>query len=529
MNLISNSNTYMKKIGFLFSIYALLFASCQDFDYGDLPKPIDEEALNHASLVLGVKIDPNQDWNTVGSGKVTITANADLDDIVKVQILTESPFYNVDARVLTEAEVTNGQSVTLIYNAPNTYTQLIAACVNREGKYYIQAFEVGASEVSFTPSAETRAVETEKFPDLTNVKLNYHHSTLSYNAKRTILANAAAESGDAKLQQWVNNANLTPWQGRKWENERLWGAKATGEMQLSNGWKWVNNTIVREIAPINPNEAATLKTIFNNYLGRAKNGAFKVQDNMANLRNSDIVNINHNTLCSTGTAPITVIPVQMPSSEASMCVLYYYYYDPKNIPAGMTEDEYLKELPKFKALQLDYTLAATGLAKGSDEFFNKHEYLLPYYGNPNKLINMEGKGYPMCETDGKLYRIRNGEQYKNNNTKEDYYMTYLGKDGNMDGKLAAKYDDGADNIANQLWQIFNTPDGTVLLYNVGAKAYLCPEGEYATIMSSDVEKTKADSYRMTIEDGVWRFWRANSSNAYCLGTDINSVYLQTRP
>ena len=522
----------MKKINLILSIGALLLAACQDFDYGDLPQSIDEEALNHAALVLGVKIDPNQDWNTINSGKVSITADADMDDIVKVQILTESPFYNVDARVLTETEVTNGQSVTLTYNAPNTYTQLIAACVNSKGKYYIQAFEVGTSEVSFVKNEGTRAVATDKFPDLTNVKLNYHYSTPSYNARRTMLADEAAKTGDATLQQWVKNANLTPWQGRKWENERLWGAKASGEINLSNGWKWINNTIVREISPIDEKEASTLKTIFNNYLGRAKMGAYKVQDNMENLRKSDIVNINHNNLCSTGDAPITVIPVQMPSTEANKCVLYYYYYDPKNIPAGFTEEEYLKELPKFKALQLDYTQQAAGISSGSDEFFNKLEYLLPYYGDPNKLINMEEKGYSMCKTDGKLYRIRNGQQLKN----ESYYITYLGKNGGMDNKLATKYGDNADNISNQLWQIFRTPDGKVLLYNVGGKVYLCPEGEYTTIMSSDVEKNKADLYVISQEGDYYRIWRSNSWNAgkgsysYCLGTDLtvkNSLRVST--
>ena len=132
----------MKKISLILSISAFMLAACQDFDYGDMPVEtnLDEEALQNAALALGVKIDTSHDWSTVENGSVTVTADADIEDIVKVQILTESPFFNADAYVLTEAEVTNGQTVTLKYDAPKTYSRLIAACVNSKGNYYIKGF-----------------------------------------------------------------------------------------------------------------------------------------------------------------------------------------------------------------------------------------------------------------------------------------------------------------------------------------------------------------------------------------------------
>ena len=58
-------------------------------------------------------IDPGHTWNSINQGTVTVTADADLDDIVKVQILTESPFFNEDAKVLNEANATKGQTVIL--------------------------------------------------------------------------------------------------------------------------------------------------------------------------------------------------------------------------------------------------------------------------------------------------------------------------------------------------------------------------------------------------------------------------------
>ncbi len=139
----------MKRISNWAIIALLAFSSCaKDFNSYD-PS---EEIKNNAENVFGI-IDPNQDWRTVTSGTVTITANADLDDIAKVQILTESPFFNDQAKILAEAEVTAGQTVTLNYDAPRSNSRLIAACVDSNGKYYIKGFNMEDKAVSFSSSA----------------------------------------------------------------------------------------------------------------------------------------------------------------------------------------------------------------------------------------------------------------------------------------------------------------------------------------------------------------------------------------
>ena len=123
----------MKK-QFIFTLIATAaFASCNKFDLNYDQTALDNQdtkAINeNATKVIG-NIDPEQDWNSINSNTVTVTANANLADIVKVQILTESPFLNPEAKVLSEKAATNGQTVTLSYDAPNAYSQLIAACVN---------------------------------------------------------------------------------------------------------------------------------------------------------------------------------------------------------------------------------------------------------------------------------------------------------------------------------------------------------------------------------------------------------------
>ena len=132
-----------------------------------------QEVKENAAKIFG-EIDPKQDWNSINSGAVSITANADLDDIVKVQILTEAPFLNNDAKVLAEATAKKGATIPLKYDAPNAYKQLVAACVDSKGVYYIQVFNVGETSVSFaqtTKASSPRRALANEAPDFTSLKL----------------------------------------------------------------------------------------------------------------------------------------------------------------------------------------------------------------------------------------------------------------------------------------------------------------------------------------------------------------------
>ena len=330
----------MKKISLILSISAFMLVGCQDFDYGDLPVEtnLDEKALQNAALALGVKIDTSHDWSTVENGSVTVTADADIEDIVKVQILTESPFFNADARVLTEAEVTNGQTVTLTYDAPKTYTRLIAACVSSKGEYYIKGFNTTDSEVSFMNSASTRAVgETRaaaNLPNIDEIELKYSDSFQSFNARRAL----------------SDNTTFSKWQGKNWEKERMWLPSGPAS---SNGWTIERNTIYSAAPALSDEDKATLVDIFNSLLYRDDKSGYKgKRDNLSLIREGKAVKFFNNHMVSNGLAGITLIPVQMASTEAYMCDIYYYYYKQENVPSGTSEADYIKSLPKYKAVDL---------------------------------------------------------------------------------------------------------------------------------------------------------------------------------
>ena len=104
----------MNKFSYFAILGTLTLVSCSDLDIDSQMSQVTKE---NAENLFGL-IDPNQDWSNVSSGTVSVTANASLNNIAKVQILTESPFFNDQAKVLAEADATKGQTVTLNYDAP---------------------------------------------------------------------------------------------------------------------------------------------------------------------------------------------------------------------------------------------------------------------------------------------------------------------------------------------------------------------------------------------------------------------------
>jgi len=474
----------MKKIFLLTTISALALTSCtHDFgDYdGSINKPSKEEINKNIAEIFG-SIDPNQDWHMFSEGSITIFADAPLDNIAKVQVLTESPFFNDNARVLSEAKANKGDEVTLTFDAPYDLTRLIAACVDDNGKYYIQGFNIGDKTVTFMSStAGTRgAAFTIAGTELPNISLDFSNSFRSYNAERTLSGNST-------------------WKGKNWENDRLWQPTGSGS---SNGWTISNSTIYKIAKPLSEQEAKTLQDIFDASLGRYEEN--KPKNNLQLINESSRVRLYGNHLVSTGDAPITLSPIQAASTEAYWCDIYYYYYRTEDIPSGTSEADYIKTLPKFKAIDVNDVRqgikAETGIAnnKPDTKFLRQYEYLLPFYGNASEFTpqpsTLKTYGYT---TDGKFYRIYNYSQ--NADKKIPYANHYITYDANHDKSLKDEYTN-PDDIKYQLFQIFTNTDGTILLYNIGSQKFLWwDNGNY--IEFKDIEEKSLKNYSFNLTDG----------------------------
>lgn len=127
------------------------------------------------------------------------------------------------------------------------------------------------------------------------------------------------------------------------------------------------------------------------------------------------------------------------------------------------------------------------------------------------------------QTDGKVYRFRNGQQWKGN----DYYLSYFDSNTADDGKarVALFAEKGETGYENQLWQIFTDEEtGLSYLYNIGLKRFLLHEEatvkDYLTSFSaSDVLAGGETPLVIDVQNNC--ILRTNSKSQG-LGTDLNN-------
>ena len=359
----------MKKIVLSAIAIAFTLCGCTSHDEGNVNEYNNALIKENAQKVFG-NIDAAQDWNSIKQGSVTITADANLDNIEKVQILTESPFGNKDAAILNEAKVEKGQKVTLVYDAPNVYDKLFAACVSSEGKYFVKVFNIGESSVSFKSTATARMTRSgEGYPSLASIVLGT--PTPSFNAQRAIQSQAS-EDHTVLINDNVGGGNYRAydlWADGSWANEKMFAVTSTPD----NGWTFENGTIWKTVD--DDVYITTVKEIVNEFL--SKTGAIHTTNNKSNnwetiVESTPYFVLNKNYLIATG-EPVTITPIQMNTTEGKFNTVYYYYFDPK-VTKDMTAEEeanYIKALPKYKAIN--------GLE--SKDFKREKQYLLPYYGD----------------------------------------------------------------------------------------------------------------------------------------------------
>ena len=245
----------MKKLFILTILGSLALSSCSNFDIDGAQA---QQIKENAEEVFGI-IDPNHNWDMTTTGSITITADAPLDDIVKIQILNESPFGNEDAVVLNEANTKKGDVVTLSYDAEKISTQLVAACVSSKGSYYIRLFNIGDESVNFSSnSAKTRTRATTTYPNPSSIILGA--PIKSFNALRAE-ASKGSQYGTLKVgdnpQSGGTSRYYNCWSDGTWANDRLWSVNS-----VSDGtWTLKNGTIYKAADPISSEEENTLNQL----------------------------------------------------------------------------------------------------------------------------------------------------------------------------------------------------------------------------------------------------------------------------
>ena len=145
------STLFLAFAGIVFACGTVALTSCKhDMDDYLKPYPVtDEERVEYAQKVLGVTLDPEQDWVLTSEYSVTLMANARLNNISKVAVLDGNPYAGSSA-ILAYASASTDEEVRITFRAPSTAEVLYAACMTNDGKCIARAFVPGQDEkVSF--------------------------------------------------------------------------------------------------------------------------------------------------------------------------------------------------------------------------------------------------------------------------------------------------------------------------------------------------------------------------------------------
>lgn len=344
----------MKKIVLCSIMGVLVLSSCQKSDLYHGPQqpentntPQDNKAK--AESVLGFEIPADQDWCLTDNGQVTLNVDA---TVKKVQLLVydtevvdDVPDYvtKTGLSMLNQAETNGRSSITMTYDAPKSKLALYAAFITDE-HFYLQKVE--GNTVTFQPgTARTRG----------------QHGTRGVSLPSTVPTITKAVESYASQRGW-NSGELL------YEYDNYASFKMISD-DYSKDFKDGFNVYVTSLLP---------------------NGRKDAYGNPINNLVSYRTGLGYVDVYGTTKAnePVIITPVykyDQPTKwgyEVYMSELYYYYYKEENIPSGTSETDYIKSLPKYKALNFSDCFGKTedGVIK------NHGSYALIYYGDGAPII-----------------------------------------------------------------------------------------------------------------------------------------------
>ena len=454
---IKNHICKMKKVLICAAWMALMFTSCsKDIDFSAQST---NEQTKHAESVFGVQFASNHTWSSTTTGDVVIKANS---SVKKVQVLVITQGVREDGdtytvmSVLNETELNGKTQVTLRYDAPSNNIGLYVAFIS-DDNYAVRKIEGN------TVSLETAAQNI---------------------ARRGPLEDGLVlPTGEYKLTAAIPS----------YANERGW---VPGELLYEMSEESYQQMKMTPVAYDKQTLEDLQKLVISYFPQKGDNLKFVKESEFYNEKSYPI---------STGYEPIIVSPFYKQDGsdgkkgsdwgcEVYNSDLYYYYFKEEEL--GSDPVEYIKSLPKYKAIPFNqyYT------NKHEDDILEKrYSYALIYWGDGIPTIGETvgtfnfPKGYKIgfmvrSKTDyqenGK--GGKNGEFYLDgrlNDHINTYGMLVNSKINNgeprgawlvIDNHLVMCFETGADKDYNEILMeveggvegiiSFPEPDGNVFTY-----------------------------------------------------------------
>lgn len=310
----------------------LMLTSCHKEDFEQ--QPTEAEAVTIAEEVLGFDLNPDQDWNMTQSGSIDVTSNAGIN-ANEVLILDGIPYAGKQAKILGQATVEEGQTVTVNYVAPKSVKSIYVACRNAEKKYRYVYVEAGTKSVSFAPTT-TRAMAPRRDGASVSVAAegtNTFNSELALSWAGVVAAEATGTDG---YTYFSFMGDFVPWKNSGWTD------------------KYYNITAPVVDSNISDEEATNLANLIKSVIPEGEN-------NLVRATSAGY------TLTTTG-GPVTLTPIFKDSNSGDK-ISYYYY--PANTTPTVAQ---IKAMKKYTIGEM----ADPDEANQNHYAFNKKTYTLVY-------------------------------------------------------------------------------------------------------------------------------------------------------
>lgn len=371
--------------------------------------PTDEEAYAHAEQLLGLTIDPNQDWSMTQSGTVAVTADAGID-ATELLVLDAYPFGKVTANILAQAPVTEGKTVKMNYTAQKGLTDLYIACRNAQGDYRVKRIDSSATEASFTGStgrqAPTRAVVAT--PSVTEGEYTFN----ARFAQSWAGVNAALATGTDYNGYFTGMNNYSPWNNSGW-NDKFY--PVTGSIVESGYTETDRNNIYQVLQTVIPEQ----------------------QDNLSKAQSTGYT-------IETKGGPVTLTPIH--SSSNSNDKISYYYYPKNQVPSA----EQIKSMPKYTLGEMGSELGKTfslvyvdGSGNASYDF--PADYVICFLvsntsqKNANPYYFYESGGITTTTTSGGAKASQPSYSHRPSSSESRVYGSYANEPNNQYSNLGVRY------------------------------------------------------------------------------------------
>ena len=362
------------------------------------PEITQEDINANVQKVFGVTFDPNHDWNSTISGEVKIIANS---TIKKVQVLVyvskidEEGETVTSMNIMNEAELNGATTITLNYEAPKDNLGIYVAFIDGNKKIFKK---VEGNTANIADAPKTRGEDW----DLTQA------------------LGLTLPSGEYKIAGSVESyASQRGWN----PGEQLYFMDNYGDQAMTaEGYS--------------DEFTATFRAMVFSYF---QNG--RKYNNLPLVKASDYYNEKAYPF-TTGHQPIIISPVYKCDGSMSDKTgkgygyevynsdLYYYYFDENNSEYQTNPVEFLKKLPKYKAIQFKDLY----IEKEDDVLEKRGSYALIYWGEGKPEVGTIGTYiFPAGLKIG--FMVRANTEYAEGNPKKPRKQGELYGDGRLNNDI----------------------------------------------------------------------------------------------